>query len=254
METIPNPDRTKAYKALSKAIADSKFFTVVGRCTVDYKGRAASRLGAGERMLMVKEDRSVTIHKKDRHAPVNYQTAGCELSVSEGAEGLVLISRKSGEFLTAKFSDIKFIGVFPMDDKEDLSLVGTEKDLSDLLRAEPELIEEGLTSLELEKNVRTGGIDIYAKDKTGNLVVIELKRRTAGLDAVTQLNRYVQEIKRLKKEKVRGILCAPGLTPNAREMLASEGLEFIPLDPSIEHLEKGRLKLIRSQKRIDQFY
>jgi len=253
METISNPGKHKAQEVLSKAIADSRFFTIVGRCTVDYRGRAESMLGEGERMLMVKEDRSVTVHKKDRHAPVNYQTAGCDILVSEEDEGISLTSRKPGESLTARFSDIKFIGVFPMEDKEDLSLVGTEKDLSNLLRAEPELIEEGLVPLELEKSVRTGGIDIYAKDRSGNLVVVELKRRIAGLDAVTQLKRYTQEIKRLKKEKVRGILCAPGLTPNAREMLASEGLEFITLDPSIEHLEKGRLKLIKSQKRIDQF-
>jgi len=253
MESLQNPPKDKAMEVLSKAIAESRFFTIVGRCEVDYRGRASSKLGEGERMLMVKEDRSLTVHKKDRHAPVNYQRAGCELSVSCEGEAIKLTSKNAGEVLSARFSGIKFIGVFQMEDDEDLSLVGKEKDLSSLVQAEPHLIEPGLVPLEMEKSIRTGGIDVYARDKEGNLVVVELKRRAAGLDAVTQLKRYVGEIRRLHKEKVRGILCAPSLTPNAREMLASEGLEFIPLDPSIEHMEQGRVKLIKSQKRIDQF-
>jgi len=64
-------------------------------------------------------------------------------------------------------------------------------------------------------------------------VVIELKRREAGLDAVTQLARYVEEVSKRRDRATRGILCAPKITPNALRMLERDGLEFFKLDYEI---------------------
>lgn len=250
---LEKPALEHALQHLSKAIGDSRFFMVVGACTVDYSGRAKAHLAEGERLFMAKEDGSVTVHKKDRHAPVNYQTAGCKLSTSIEEGRLRILSAKKSELLDVSFSSINFLGVFDLKDDAELSLLGREKDLSQLVKVEPFIIEDGLVPIEMEKGVRAGGIDMYARDREGNIVVVELKRRTVGLDDVSQLGRYVREVRRVKREKVRGIICAPSITPNARELLAGEGLEFLELDPSLEHLESGRIRLERGQKRIAEY-
>jgi len=73
-------------------------------------------------------------------------------------------------------------------------------------------------------------VDILGKDKNGNIVVLEFKRRRADLHAVSQLKRYVETI-REEYENVRGILVAPSLTSGAKRLLEKEGLEFKKLTP-----------------------
>jgi RecB family endonuclease NucS len=63
--------------------------------------------------------------------------------------------------------------------------------------------------------------------------VVELKRRRVGPDAVSQLNRYVDALRRDIHDgaTVRGILVAPSVTDRARRLLAERGLAFVSLEP-----------------------
>jgi len=65
---------------------------------------------------------------------------------------------------------------------------------------------------------------------------VELKRRRVGPDAVGQLQRYVDALRRdLHAEAaVRGILVAPSVTDRARGLLAEKGLEFVALEPKTD--------------------
>ncbi|PSP51500.1 endonuclease NucS, partial [Halobacteriales archaeon QH_7_68_42] len=74
----------------------------------------------------------------------------------------------------------------------------------------------------------------YGEDRDGRTVVLELKRRRVGPDAVGQLGRYVDALERdLHAEtEVRGMLVAPSVTDRARRMLAERGLEFVALAPT----------------------
>jgi RecB family endonuclease NucS len=258
MNILNNPTLKESVKLISNEIQNKRFLLVVGNCTVDYIGRASSKMGEGERLLMIKEDRSLTIHKKDRHAPVNYQTAGCEIKAYLDQNKQLIIEslkKKDNDHLKANFSKINFLGSFNLVDGNDIEVMGREKDLSKLVLAQPELIEPGLKLEDKEKHIIPGAIDIYCKDKNDNFVVIELKRRTAGINEVMQLNRYVKEIKRQKgkKEKVRGILCAPSISPNAKEMLNRHKLEFAKLDPSIEKINEGKLGIVKDQSKLLEF-
>ncbi|MFH1450938.1 MAG: endonuclease NucS [archaeon] len=258
MKILNNPKAIEAKAVLDASLLNKQFILLVGNCTVDYKGRASSRMGEGERLLMVKEDSSLTIHKKDRHAPVNYQTAGCDIKAYlDNYATLVIesLKKKDNDHLKVKFSEIKFLGVFSLIDKNDITVMGREKDLAKLVIAQPELIEPGLKLEEREKHIIPGAIDIYCKDKNGNFVVVELKRRTAGLNDVMQLNRYVKEIQRQKgkNEKVRGVLCAPSISPNAKEMLDRNNFEFAKLDPNIDKINEGTLGLVKDQSQLSEF-
>jgi len=256
MQLLKEPTLQEAERVIARALKNKELLLIVGSCSVDYSGRAASQMGEGERVVMIKEDRSVTVHKKDRHAPVNYQTAGCEVKALLEDGSLLVDSYKSkiDDRLVVKFSKLEFVGAFSLQDSEDISVLGREKDMVKLVLAQPELIEEGLKLEKTEKRIIPGAIDIYCRDKDGNFVVVELKRRTAGLQEVNQLDRYVTEVRRLRgKENVRGILCAPRLSPNAKEMLERNNLEFIKLDPSIEKFKEGELSLVMDQSKLEDF-
>ncbi|MDR9382406.1 MAG: endonuclease NucS, partial [Natronomonas sp.] len=87
-----------------------------------------------------------------------------------------------------------------------------------------------------ERDTPAGAVDIYGEDDEGRTVVVELKRRRVGPDAVGQLHRYVEALERNlhTDAELRGILVAPSVTERAKAILTEEGFEFVPLTPREE--------------------
>jgi hypothetical protein len=113
--------------------------------------------------------------------------------------------------------------------------MGSEAEMQRALARHPDVIEPGLEVLQRELPTDVGGIDLFARDADGALVVVELKRSKANQEAVHQLSRYVESVRRLGSERVRGILAAPAVTAPALNQLGSLGLEYrevsaLPLD------------------------
>ena len=116
------------------------------------------------------------------------------------------------------------------------------------------MIEPGLVPINQQQHFRKGICDIIARDAKGNLVVIELKRRQADYASVTQLQRYMKEVEKLKGIKTRGILLAPEIRKNAHELLEKYGLEFFHLDFEIGN-PKAKIKgLKKKQQTLDRFF
>ncbi len=91
--------------------------------------------------------------------------------------------------------------------------VSLEKDLHSYLAARVEEIEQGLVLVDngVEYPTDAGRIDILAKDKDGNLVVIELKAGKVKDNSLGQLLGYMGCISTstsFEKNSVRGILIA----------------------------------------------
>ena len=84
-----------------------------------------------------------------------------------------------------------------------------------------------------ERETSAGPVDIYGKDREGRPVIVELKRRRVGPDAVGQFTRYAAAMDSdLPVDTTpRGILIAPSITDRAERLLDSEGLESISLAP-----------------------
>jgi len=74
-------------------------------------------------------------------------------------------------------------------------------------------------------------VDVYGVDRNGKLVVVEIKRKTAGRTGALQLAKYVDFVKTVVNREVRGILVAPRLAKGVQRLLATLGLEFKALDP-----------------------
>jgi len=86
-----------------------------------------------------------------------------------------------------------------------------ERHLQEELRKEIGQLEVGLTIIDggAERSVESGFIDILAQDKSGALVVIELKSGTAKREAIGQIVGYMGDLMTEEPEtQVRGILVA----------------------------------------------
>ncbi|SIS04151.1 endonuclease NucS [Natronorubrum thiooxidans] len=246
--TLEQPAVDAAREAIADGIDREALVTVFGRCTVDYEGRASSTLEAGDRHVMLKPDGAALVHTDEGQQPVNWQPPGCTHAVScdpagdeDGAEGesvLVIESVRStpDERLCVRFQNVVQVSAFSGTDENDIALSGTEEDLRQRILEEPALLETGFTPLATERETAAGAVDIYGEDAAGRTVVVELKRRRVGPDAVGQLRRYVDALERdlHADAEVRGILVAPSVTDRADRLLVDHGLEFVSLEPTSE--------------------
>lgn len=229
------PPAETARERIARAVDRGDMVTVVGRCRVDYDGRASSTLGPGDRLVVLKPDGTALVHTDEGHQPVNWQPPGSthEVGVRDGQ--LHIESHRTGpeEHLEVVFESVEHVATVDVTDPEDLSLSGTEADLRERVLESPALIESGFEPLATERSTPAGAVDIYGEDSEGRAVVVELKRRRVGPDAVGQLDRYVGALARdlHADREIRGILVAPSATDRARELLAENGLEFVALDP-----------------------
>jgi len=239
--SLASPTPAQARERLAGAFEQGELATVFGRCTVEYDGRAASHLGPGDRLVVCKPDGTTLVHTDEGHQPVNWQPPGCtqEARLVDGRLELHSLRSTPEERLRVRFEEILQVAAYDAVDEHDLSLVGTEDDLRERILEDPELLEEGFAPLSTERETPAGAVDIFGEDEQGRRVVVELKRRRVGPDAVGQLARYVDALRRdlHADADVRGILVAPSVTDRARRLLAEQGLEFVSLEPDPEGTE-----------------
>lgn len=93
---------------------------------------------------------------------------------------------------------------------------GLERDLQLALRANIEQLEKGLRVIDggKEQTVESGRIDITAEDRSGSVVVIELKAGPADREAIAQILSYMGDLGQDNKS-VRGILVAGDFPPRS---------------------------------------
>jgi RecB family endonuclease NucS len=234
--TRDDPTTEEARTFVSSGLEREAMVALFGRCRVDYEGRAASTLGPGDRLVVLKPDGTALVHTDEGQQPVNWQPPGCTHDVATEDGALVLRSERSTprELLVVRFERLDHAVAYDGTDTNDLALTGTEDDLRQRILAEPSLIEPGFEPRATERDTPAGAVDIFGADAEGAAVVVELKRRRVGPDAVGQLTRYVDALERdlHAGREVRGVLVAPSVTDRARRLLAERGLEFVPLEPT----------------------
>jgi len=231
--TLENPAVEEAAEFIKAAVSERKAVILVGNCWVDYKGRASSKLEPGERIVMIKEDGSVLVHRPSGYEPVNWQPAGCLFHTRVKGETLRVraVRRKPVESISISFDRVYLVSAMRLIDRGDFSLHASESDMQRAILVDPSLFEEGFAPISYEKKVEPGFVDVYGVDRDGRLVIVELKRRTAGRDAALQLAKYVDFVKTVANRELRGVLVAPRLAKGVQTILTSLGLEFKALEP-----------------------
>lgn len=228
-----NPSLDEALPLIRRVLGNKKTLIIVGNFRVIYNGRASSTLEYGERLLIIKSDGAILIHRSFGYEPVNWQPPGTILHAQKKSNILEInaIRNNPRETLKVLFDKIFMLSIFILEDFADFNLFASEKDMHKAILLNPSLIEKGFKPISYEKKVDPGFIDVYGVDKNGNLVVIEVKRKIAGKEAVLQLDKYVTAIKNKSDRNIRGVLVAPNISKGVQNLLSSLELEFIALDP-----------------------
>ena len=242
--TTPNPEDTLAL--IETGFENGGMLTIVGRCEVEYDGRASSYLPPGDRLVILKSDGTLLVHRDEQRTPVNWQPPGCTHDAQLDDDRLIVESTRTTprEKVTIAFETLAQVSLLKLDDSSDLALEDSEEDLRQRILADPDVLKAGFQPMMTERETPAGAVDIYGKDSDGTPTIVELKRRRVGPDAVGQLNRYVDALERdlSAGRSVRGILVAPSVTQRAEQLLASEDLEFVSLTAeNIESSQSTRL-------------
>jgi endonuclease len=190
---------------------------LVARCEIAYHGRAVTRLGAGDRVILFKDDGSLCVHADRGYKPLNYMAG--PTSVTQDGDIIRVYRPASDETLVIVLLD----AVLEHD--------GAERQIHLLLERAPETIEAGLTVIERERFTDTGPIDLFCRDADGRTVVVEVKRVRAVAAHVEQLTRYCERVDLDPTHApCRGILVAPEIAPQARVMCEARGYTFVEID------------------------
>jgi len=246
-EICVEPSLSEAQSLIRKSIENHAVLLISGGCTARYQGRASSELGLGERIVIIKEDRALLIHRPTGYEPVNWmpgQDSTYHVQVRDNALEIHAIRRKPSESIKVLFSKVQVISALSLADSGEFSLHASEEDMHKAVLLKPSLLEEGFKPISYEKQVEPGFVDIYGVDKNGKLVVVEIKRKTAGKEAALQLAKYIEAIRSKADRQVRGVLAAPGIAKDVQKTLEILGLEFRHLDPRkcSETLRKAETK------------
>lgn len=214
---------------------------VAGELEVLYSGRAASTADAGDFLLMLKPGGSLQIHGQRGVKPVNWQpqSDSLDLTIEDGVAVLLSERRTPHEFVRVAFLEPALAQALRLRELTGFVLMGSEAEMQKALARDPEVIEPGLSVVDLEVPTGVGGIDLYARDSEGRLVVVELKRGKATQEAVHQLSRYVTTVSEQVGQQVRGILAAPAISTPALKQLTALGLEFREVSALPEFADDG---------------
>jgi endonuclease len=202
---------------------------LVARCEIAYHGRATTRLGSGDRVILFKDDGSLCVHTDKGFKPLNY-VAG-PTAVREEGDVIRVYRAASDETLVIVVLEVHSDSDHQLDDGAVLEREDAELQIHRLLEHAPETIEPGLVVLDRERFTDTGPIDLFCRDAEGRTVVVEVKRTRAVAAHVEQLTRYCERVDLDPAHRpCRGILVAPEIAPQAQVMCEARGYAFVTLD------------------------
>ncbi len=208
---------------------------LVARCSVTYSGRLSTTLPEAVRLLMVKADGSFLVHADaGGYKPLNWMTPPAVIEERLGDHGelreLVVRKVRAQELLEIAISEVLCDVAHDLDTQAGLEKDGVERDLQELLAAQPQRCGSGFRLVRREWPTDIGPVDLMCRDGDDEWIAVEIKR-TATIDAVEQLTRYLERI-RLDPamSSCRGVLAAQSIKPQARVLASARGIDCVEVD------------------------
>lgn len=207
---------------------------IVARCEVTYTGRLTAVLPEALRLLMLKADGSVMVHADTGgFKPQNWMTPP---TVVEEGEDRIVVRKLAGA--TEDRLDIRIVEVLSdithdMGEAAALEKDGVERDLQEALAAAPGWCGEGFRLVRREWPTDIGPVDLMCRDDADGWIAVEIKR-VATIDAVEQLTRYLERIRRdPAMELCAGVLAAQVIKPQARVLAEARGIACVEVDLAV---------------------
>ena len=209
---------------------------LIARCSVRYTGRLSTEAGEAVRLLMIKADGTFMVWNDwtpPSVKPLNWMSPP---TVIEETDDLI-VARKRGSAtddrlevsIAEVLSDVTHEMGTPGEDVA-AAKDGVEADLQELLAEQPQWCGEGLRLVRREWPTDVGPVDLMCRDREERWVAVEIKR-IAGLEAVEQLTRYLERIRRDPAfDSCRGVLAAQRIKPQARVLAEARGIGCVEVD------------------------
>jgi RecB family endonuclease NucS len=218
---------------------------MIARCSIDYSGRLETHLAQATRLLMFKADGTFMVwsdHGSQSVKPLNWMTPPTAI---EEIDGERLIVRKHAganeERLEIELHEVLSDVTHEMSSPDaDVPLAkdGVEAHLQEALAAAPEWCGEGFRLVRREWPTDIGPVDLMCRDDEDRWVAVEIKR-IAGIDAVEQLSRYLERIRRDPAiADCRGVLAAQLIKPQARVLAGAREIECVEVDLAVVRGER----------------
>src|SRR5512142_260009 len=118
LAVLTQPTLAEAAILVEKAFSQRRTLIVAGNCHVHYVGRATSTLEPGERLLIIKSDGSLLVHRPTGYEPVNWQPSGSIFHVQIKEEGLEVfgVRQKPRESVRVTFASIYMVSSLNLTD------------------------------------------------------------------------------------------------------------------------------------------
>ena len=209
---------------------------IVARCEVAYAGRLTTVLPEAVRLLMLKPDGTFMVWSDGGGSavkPLNWMTPPTvveEVHEDGGLARLTVRARGGEECLELRIAEVLSDVEHELDAQAGLEKEGVERELQQLLADAPEHCGEGFRLVRREWPTDIGPVDLMCRDVGDEWVAVEIKR-LATIDAVEQLSRYLERIRRDPAlGSCRGVLAAERIKPQARVLAGARGIECVEVD------------------------
>ena len=207
---------------------------IVARCEVRYSGRLSAVLPEALRLIMVKSDGSVMVHADHGgYKPSNWMTPPTVIeeapdrSSCASAPAPARIAWRSRS--PRSLSDV----THDMGEAAALEKDGVEADLQEALAAAPAFCGEGFRLVRREWPTDIGPVDLMCRDDEDEWIAVEIKR-IGTIDAVEQLTRYLERIRRdPAMADCRGVLAAQTVKPQARVLAEARAIAWVEVDLAV---------------------
>lgn len=226
----PSPGELLSF--LKDALAHRAFILLIAKCSVSYYGRSRTELGSGDRLIVIKEDGSFLVHSKTGYAPVNWQPSGARVTAYLSADGRVIVeaTRAQPYERVRVFIEHAYLAAAGTLKEPPAPLVSlTEEDLRTAILIDPDMVEPGIHFGTIEWPVGVGRADIVGRDRSGTVVVVEVKRE-CDRSGAEQLWRYLTKLHEYGVS-ARGILVAFSFTHEARRFARARRIKCVAVSP-----------------------
>ncbi len=213
---------------------------IVARCEVSYVGRLSTVLPEAVRLLMLKGDGTFMVWADGggpNVKPLNWMippTVVEQRTDDRGAlTGLVVRKLRHEDRLEIAVAEVLSDVEHELETFDSLEKEGVERELQALLAEAPEHCGEGFRLVRREWPTDIGPVDLMCRNSEDEWIAVEVKR-TATIDSVEQLSRYLQRIQLDPAlGSCRGVLAAETIKPQARVLAQARGIDCVEVDPRL---------------------
>jgi hypothetical protein len=211
---------------------------IVARCQVSYVGRLATVLPEAVRLLMIKPDGTLMVWADGGGVkPLNWMTPPTVVEEELGEDGrptrLVVRKQRMEDRLEIAISEVLSDVEQELDAELGLEKEGIERELQELLADAPQWCGEGLRLVRREWPTDIGPVDLMCRDGEDEWIAVEIKR-VGTIDAVEQLSRYLERIRRdPAMGSCRGVLAAQTIKPQAVVLATARGIDCVEVEIAV---------------------